>query len=1104
MIGENLDPGVQGVHHMRSHLLQGTALRSAFLIGMASAIALPAVAQDTASQDTLATTAAAAATDSPAQTQPSSSDDTSGQIIVTGTRIKNPNGESSVPVNSITAAEIHMTGGVSIGDSLNDIPGLANTFSQANSTRFLGTAGLNLIDLYNLGTQRTLVLVNGRRHVASDVLNNAVSTDINTIPSDLIERIDIVTGGQSAIYGSDAIAGVVNFVLKDHFEGIQVSGQGAISKYKDAGAYSASALLGKNFAEDRGNFAIDLEYAHQNSLYASDRSYLSRRDGFVTNQVDANGLYGNSDGVPDAVFVRDIRSGTISSGGLIGFRSPTAACGKDSVGRAFTCNYLFQSDGTLVPETGTRIGLSPNSSSPSGSSFLGGNGDTLREGTLVQIQPKLDRYSANWVGHFEVSPAFVPFMEGSFVRTRVTGQGGSGPAFYQGSTIDQFYERPELNNPYLSDQARSVISGQMLQVAQSGYNPETGTAFTDTKDAKGNVTATAAQNQAAYIDTITDGTARFKLQKNLTDLGTRTEKSQRDTFRIVLGARGDLSNHLHYEVSGNYGQFVEHTKVLGNVNVQRLLLSLDAVKNGAGQIVCHSQLDPSRAYDDFAGNPATLAADIAACQPFNPFGTGNVSKAARDYIDQDTTSYGKLTQLDINAFITGDTGAFFNMPGGPVRFSAGGEYRRETNKFHEDPLVSDGYTFYNAIAAFNPPSFEVKEAYAEIQVPLLKDLPLIKELSVNGAGRVADYKGSAGTVWTYNASGTYKPINGFGFRGSYAHAVRAPNLVELYSPASQNFAPGFTDPCSADNLAKGTSNRIANCNAAGRPATYNYAYQSSLEITSGGNPNLKPETSRSITAGIEIQPPMIPGLLVTSDYYDIKVNKVISAVDAQTIVDQCYDLPNADNQFCGLFQRAGASGGPGGEEPFRIIEGSLLASSVNFAKLHTRGINTDISYRRNFDGGKYGAFFHFVWNHEFVNNSYVDPTDPTYKDMYTTTLGDPRDEFSATFIGTIGKVYLNYKLHYISKMLVNSYDATHVVQGRPPTNADATDILYYPSVTYHDIRMGLNVNKGSEIYFGVDNVTNRLPPLGATGITYGSGIYDNIGRRFYVGATAKF
>src|SRR5688572_23375487 len=156
------------------------------------------------------------------------SDDTE-VVVVTGSRIARPNLESPVPVTTVQGEEIFQTGNTSIGDLLNDLPQLRSTFSQSNSSRFLGTTGLNLLDLRGLGTQRTLVLVNGRRHVGSDILSNAVSPDTNTFPTDLIERIDVVTGGNSAVYGSDAIAGVVNFVLKQDYEGLQFRGQGGIS-----------------------------------------------------------------------------------------------------------------------------------------------------------------------------------------------------------------------------------------------------------------------------------------------------------------------------------------------------------------------------------------------------------------------------------------------------------------------------------------------------------------------------------------------------------------------------------------------------------------------------------------------------------------------------------------------------------------------------------------------------------------------------------------------------------------------------------------------------------------------------------------------------------
>ena len=291
-------------------------------------------------------------------------------------------------------------GNTSVGDTLNELPPLRSTFSQSNSTRFLGTAGLNLLDLRGLGTQRTLVLVNGRRHVGSDMLNNAVSPDINTIPTDLIERVDIVTGGNSAVYGSDAIAGVVNFILKDSYDGLQLRGQGGISKYGDAGSYYGSVLAGKNFADGRGNIAINLEYSRQNEFYASGRPNLRQANGFITVDTDPAGAVNGSDGIPDSLFYRDIRSGIYSNGGTF-----LSFLGGDSY-----TPFLFQPNGTLVQQTGTQTG------SAGGRAYLGGNGDNFRDGNQFGLSPTLDRYSANR-SSLRDQPGFVPFVEAKYVRT---------------------------------------------------------------------------------------------------------------------------------------------------------------------------------------------------------------------------------------------------------------------------------------------------------------------------------------------------------------------------------------------------------------------------------------------------------------------------------------------------------------------------------------------------------------------------------------------------------------------------------------------------------------------------------------------------------------
>ncbi|RYY22267.1 MAG: TonB-dependent receptor, partial [Sphingomonadales bacterium] len=371
-----------------------------------------------------------------------------GTIVVTGSRIRQPNLESANPIAVVTGAEIFETGGISVGDLLNELPQLRSTFSQQNSTRFLGTRGLNLLDLRGLNTQRTLVLVNGRRHVGSDVLSNGVSVDTNTIPSDLVERIDIVTGGASAVYGSDAIAGVVNFILKDNYDGIQMRGQSGISRYGDAGNQFLSLTAGKNFADGRGNVAVNLEYAHSSDFYASGRPNVRQQDGFLIVDADPAGSVNGAAGGFDRFFYRDIRSSTISLGGMVAaFPDPTAApCGRGD-GSAFTCAFQFQRDGSLVAQTGSRAGIGPNGA------FIGGNGMSGREGQLIALSPDLKRYSANLIGHFEISPAFVPFVEAKYVRSEAVGS-QSGPFFTQGTTLGDpgGRERVRLDNPFLTTQ----------------------------------------------------------------------------------------------------------------------------------------------------------------------------------------------------------------------------------------------------------------------------------------------------------------------------------------------------------------------------------------------------------------------------------------------------------------------------------------------------------------------------------------------------------------------------------------------------------------------------------------------------------------------------
>lgn len=962
-------------------------------------------------------------------------------IVVTGSRIARPTLDSTIPVTTLTAADLNRSGSVAIGDVLNDLPSLRSTYSQSNSTQYIGTSGLNLLDLRGLGVTRTLVLVNGRRHVTSQPGDFLVDT--NTIPTDLVERVDVVTGGSSAVYGSDAMAGVVNFVLKRDFDGFTANAQAGISSSGDRPTYRLSATYGKNFADGRGNVAVSLEYNQSDLLTFRDRPGLTGAfDGRRQFQLVDSPSADNT--IPDRNYLTGVRSfGYDNGGNFIAYNgSSTRACG-GVVGaclpNGFPRVFGFNPDGSLYEYNyGTDF-------RPAGSgNNQGGSGATLNDtGTLY---PSLKRYVANVVGHFDVSDAFRPFFEAKFVRvesfnqgTPTFGQGGpqgsgASPSAYLGSGTPIFFDNAFLN-PASAATIRSLLPA--------------------------------------------DATF-FRVNRNNVDFGTRDEFDRRDTFRIVAGFEGTFNEDWKYDVSVNYGKFRSRSAFYNNRIESRFLNAVDAVRNAQGEIVCRinqsTVIDPS-------------------CVPLNIFGNGAPSREALAYINATSHGRGKASQLDIVANLVGDSSQLFELPGGPVRFAVGAEYRRETASYVYDDLIKSGDTFFNAIPDFRPPSFAVKEAYGELELPILKNLPFAQELTLNGAGRVADYKGSTGTVFAWNAGAIYAPIRDVKFRVNYSRSVRAPTLNDLYSSPSQNFNL-LDDPCDVNFIDKGKATRAANCAAAGVPVGFvnDIARAGSTEFLSGGNPNLTEEKSRSWTYGVVIQPSFIPGLAITADYYDIRIGNVISPVGAQTILDACYDAPTLDNQFCQLISPRQASG--------YFARPALLQSTVNFSALRAKGIDLDVAYTRNFDADN-KLLLRFVgnWVRSRTDFPYLDA--PEQPERIKGELGDPIYQFNLSADYTRKNVTLGYQLRYIGRQSITDWEAQHATNGVPALDPYYADRVYYPSAFYHSVRAQVDVDNRFSLYGGVNNLTNKKPSFGLLG-TGDDAIYDNVGRFMYVGASVKF
>jgi outer membrane receptor protein involved in Fe transport len=1053
---------------------------------------LAATALATATVFSVSSTAWAQTPAPKAQTADDETDEeeASKPIVVTGSRIARPTLESDVPLTSVTVDDLTATGDVSLGDALNDLPSLRSTFSSGNSTRFIGTAGLNILDLRGLGTARTLVLVNGRRHITASPGDNLV--DVNTIPVDLLDRVDIVTGGNSAVYGSDAVAGVVNFIMKRDFDGTMIKGQAAISSRGDRGSYFASATAGRNFGDGRGNIAVSLEYARQQPLYFRDRDQLtgaySGRCQFqlAEPQGAAGGEVGPSatDGIPDNQFLCGIRNSTISDGGTVGRVNATTGA------------YLrFGPDGNLFVDTPDRT------FAPFGSgNQQGGAGATLRNtGSLLA---GVDRYTANLLAHFDVSDAFRPFVEAKYVRVNASGEGQ--PSFFTS--------------------VPGTLGGPAMRCAN------------------GFLTAASLATLKSFGLCANTATGTLPLARFNTDFGGRTFKTTRETYRFVGGIEGTFNDDWKYEIAANYGAFRakgfnQNNLYLSdeNGNPDGFNLAVDAIVapaafagtnfilNSAGQkVICRV-------------NGVTNARPD--CVPVNVFGAGTLDPRTAAFIHRDGTNVEKANQFVLSAYVSGDLSQLFELPGGPIAFAVGAEYRTETGSVVYDDISAGDRTFLNAIAPFLPPKLKVKDAYGEVRVPLLKDMPFVKELSLQAAGRVSHYNNSTGTVYAYNFQGNYAPITGLRFRAAYATSVRAPTQSDLFATASQNFA-FITDPCDQNVIGTNPS-FAANCAAAGVPTTANAAVvaacagsaatlalnapwrncaalSSSTGFFSGGNPGLKKEQGKSLTLGAVFEPSFVPGLSVTVDYYKIDVKNLIAASSLQSILTACYSSQTGiNNPFCATVSRDPATG--------LFNDPAAISRGVNFAKQQTRGIDIDVAYRKTFDNGN-KLNFRAIATRTLALDNYTDPTNPLNPNRQRGELGDPIWAANASIDYDFGDFDLSYTARYLGKQTIgawetqNSYKAlcttATVASGKClgvagqlgtnlPDNADAFPQINYKAVVYHNIRAGLDVNKKFSIYAGIDNVFDKLPPLGLLG-TVGGDPYDSFGRYFYFGVEASF
>lgn len=933
----------------------------------------------------------------PATTQPGAGDQPNQtDIIVTGSRL--PSAAGAAQPTAIIGEEAFQEKGVlQVSDAISELPQLgraSGSRSQNNNSLVSGFGfGGEYINLRNLGIQRTLVLVNGRRHVAGNPGTSSV--DLSSIPSIMVDRIDVVTGASSAVYGADAVSGVVNVILKSKYDGAEIRTRTGITDEGDGAEYSIAGLLGSSFADDRGHALLAGEFTQSDAIDVSSRPY-----GFA-----------------------DI-GGTVAS-----FATPSLANGSSAVpgGRFVTSNLFFDENGVLRT-------LTPD--------------DRYARYPHKYLQNPTKRYLLNGVFDYRLADGPITatlYGEGSYARVKTTFRYEPVPALFSGGNYGTVNETPPdlpfipANNPFLLNLPPSVL-------AAIGPVPPTGLNF----------------------------------QRRFQEFGDRFSLVDRETVRAVAGLRGDLAPKVHYDVYYQYGRVQAIQDDQGTIAKDRVAAALNVNDNGT----------PSNTADDFC---ADARYRNLGCTPLNVFGPNTISQSFVDYATVPAITRSVSTQNVVSGFVRAEP---FALPAGDVGIVVGGEYRHETVDVAPPEILTSGNNLTKKILGISA-DYSVKEAFGELTVPLLADLPLIHRLEIGGAVRFSDYS-TVGNQTSWSTRFGWEPTSFLRVRGTYGMAIRAPNLYELYAPRTAANS-SVIDPCDrftdAGSPITLSAARQASCTAVlgGLAPTLDQTQvqRQTVGNVSQGNPDLSPEKARSYTIGAVLTPGgTLDGLSLTVDYFRIKIDRVISQLTIQNVVNRCYDDTGLPTIFCGQITRSPTTG--------QLL--SVANSYLNAATEYENGLDVVGAYNLQLDRISQSLpgtlRLQAAWSHLF--NHYFVQYDGAARDHFDGQVGDFRDRVTANLGFNSGGLNIAYQVRYLSPALAD-------------TSQDLGPKNRIPAVWYHDIQASIDVGQRFTLAFGVKNLFDRDPPIisapartSPLGEVTATGIYDTRGRFLYTTASIKF
>ena len=1076
----------------------------------------------------------------PAQARAADEDSMFEEVVVTGSRIaRDPNLANVSPVTSVNQEEFVFRGTIRTEDLLNDLP---SVYSAQESGQANGATGTATVDLRSLGTVRSLVLLNGRRLPPGSVVQGGYAADINQIPSALIERVDILTGGSSATYGSDAVAGVINFITHRNFEGVKLDVQRSGYRHKndngrvqgllaesrtalemanDPGAAgyanpdstvtdgettSASLMFGVNFEDGRGNITGYMTHRRVEPVLQGDRDF-SRCT--LNGRIDSCGGSGT---IPNGRFT--------DFGGLSGnlIERPTAGCPMGSLEVTYGTTTYCALGASAVPTTGPNAGSCPDGSDE----IMDGNGNVVgcaggfafdfipgtgaQLGTFQRRPSSLvynfapDNYfqrpdetnSAGFLAHYEFAEGHEAYAEFNFNDNHTQAQIAFSGNFF--STTDLF-----CGNPLLSDDQRATICGQLGLTADQSFSDLT--LYSLNSDRDGIAMMTMGEGDNATMSPATNNGVVFIGKRNV-EGGPRSDDLRHTSFRFVAGARGEFATDWNYDFYASASEVSLEETYNNDLSVTRIIRALDVVEDANGDPVCRSVVDGS--------DPN--------CVPWNLFrGQGlvegndpamGITQAALDYLRIPLFRRGTTDQRVYSGYISGDLsqyGVKFPTAENGVSAVLGLEYRDISLASNPDLGYQAGDASGQGGATLPiRGSYDVDEWFVEFDVPIIEGMNIAEELRLELAYRDSSYSTGQDTQ-THKLGLSWTPISDLTLRVTSQRAVRAPNIFELFLGQGNNLT-NISDPCSAEDLDRAGAD-APTAEACARTGLTEAIYNNGGAPTSpagqynflqGGNLDLEPEESDTLSYGVIVQPSAWPGFTATLDYFDITVEKAIGSISSQTILDRCLD--NSAPVLCDSINRSRNGslwlGLPGDGENY----GHILGLQTNLGFFATTGVDYDLRYEFELPR-ELGSLqlintgtYLLSWEQEEFPGAGVDEC----VGNWSGGCGDPTYELRNNLRATWNTPYdlaINFTWRFISGV-----DAL-----------DPDDTVDLGSVNYMDISATykLPASFDAVVRAGINNVLDESPPIFGDGANvFGNGNtfpgrYDALGQYYFLGFSVQ-